>query len=110
MGTLNINYSYVNAGEAPGSEFDSERSDYGDGEAEDIEEVEEEYAGHMEEYFIPASEEMEEVADPEDSEGDDTFLIHFTPTFYFMFLRRNSYRRGVVQGKEHIHLVLDQPV
>ena len=44
MATLNINYSYVNAGEVPGSEFDSERSDYGDGEAEDIEEVEEEYA------------------------------------------------------------------
>ena len=58
-----INNSNVNAGEAPGSEFDSERSDYGDGEAEDIEEIEEEYAD---------PEETEEVADPEDNEGDDT--------------------------------------
>ena len=58
MATLNINYSY--AGETPGSEFDSERSDYGDGEAEDIEEVEEEYADPEEEYFISVSEETEE--------------------------------------------------
>ena len=83
MATLNINYSYVNAGEAPGSEFDSERSDYGDGEAEDIEEVEEEYADTEEEYYISVSEQTEEVRSLEE----------------LKLSRRHKYKRFVTENE-----------